>query len=75
MTPSSPTAPSFRLRPWFGYFALGSAGLGWLLQRASESKALKAVSWFLYGLSFLIGTGGVAIAMDAANNPSKYGGP
>jgi hypothetical protein len=55
--------------------ALGSAGLGWLLQRASESKALKAVSWFLYGLSFLIGTGGVAIAMDAANNPSKYGGP
>ena len=40
--------------------ALGSAGLGWLLQRASESKALKAVSWLLYGLSFLIGSGGVA---------------
>jgi hypothetical protein len=55
--------------------ALGSAGLGWLLQRTSESKALKAVSWLLYGLSFLIGSGGVAMAMDAANNPSKYGGP
>ena len=58
---------------------------GWALGRAYEKVSdrdatgsnwwLRVASWVLYGLGFLIGSGGTALALDAANDPDKYGGP
>ncbi|MGH3845114.1 MAG: hypothetical protein ACRDS0_27345 [Pseudonocardiaceae bacterium] len=58
---------------------------GWALGRAYEKVSdrdttgsnwwLRVASWVLYGLGFLIGSGGTVVALDAANNPDKYGGP
>jgi TRAP-type mannitol/chloroaromatic compound transport system permease small subunit len=58
---------------------------GWALGRAYEKVSdrdptgsnwwLRAASWVLYGLGFLIGTGGTAAVFDMARNPGQYGGP
>ncbi|HET9900601.1 MAG TPA: hypothetical protein VFR46_05990 [Actinomycetes bacterium] len=65
--------------------AIASAGIGWLLNRASESLhdwnddsdrrwvLLRICAWVLYSLGFLIGTGGLMAAMDIARTPDQYG--
>jgi 4-amino-4-deoxy-L-arabinose transferase-like glycosyltransferase len=58
---------------------------GWALGQAYQKVSdrdptgsnwrLRVASWVLYGLGFLIGTGGTAVALDIAKDPEKYGGP
>jgi hypothetical protein len=74
---------SFAAKLWI--LAIVVLAAGWALGRASEKVSdgdptdsngwLRVASWVLYGLGFLIGSGGMSVVLDAAKDPDKYGGP